>query len=54
MDAPSAATENDGSFPGGRDDAIVSAATLLPDGPRLSVPEISLAAAIFKDAIRCL
>jgi hypothetical protein len=36
------------------DDAIVSAASLLPQGKRVTAPETALAAAIFKDAIRCL
>ena len=59
FDRPSWAIGSDVSFPGrpgtaSADDAIVLAANLLPHGTRVSVPEISLAAAIFEDAVRCV
>ena len=36
------------------DDDSVLSANLLPDGTRACVPEISLVAAIFEDAVRCV
>ena len=35
------------------DDGIVFTANLLPDGTRVCLPELSLVAAIFDDAVRC-
>lgn len=35
-------------------DGVVFTANLLPDGTRVCMPEISLVAAIFEDAVRCV
>ena len=35
------------------DDSIALTVNLLPDGPRVSLPELSLLAALFEDAVRC-
>jgi hypothetical protein len=59
FDGPSRVVGSTVSLPGGRgtasaDDAIVCEANLLPHGRRMSTPEISLVAAIFEDAVRCV
>ena len=48
---PDQATRDDSTI---ADDGIVFTAHLLPHGTRVCLPEISLIAAIFEDAVRCV